>query len=234
MMGTAEQQDRISAEELRTIVEGTAALETLFEQDETLMDDVEEILAEYVLSDLDDETWYRLYQALQLYLGEPEANYFLLVLERHEEGEYLGHVRSHLRPETWRWLRRMLALYGAAVEEAGRVAGMNPKSWKVVNRQANFDTVTGRWQIVLNIHTYGGDSLMLEETPGSALVLVNAILDTLNTLPPEGTEDLVNENLVRNFLNQALTFASLYAPEVLRQGAEETDAAEGEGEGRPS
>lgn len=140
--------------------------------------------------------------------------------------------QENTSPETWNWLRLMLALYGEATKEAQTISGKNEDAWRVANRRVYFDTVTNQWGVTLEIIKYNGEKITLEETPRDALFLAEGIVNALNTVPPDAMaeESLIPREDVRYFLADVITLSENYAPGLLVELAQEVAKEEQQAE----
>jgi hypothetical protein len=166
------------------------------------------------------------YAGLEFYLEDDAVASLLTILTRGSEPAVIEQVKAQASPPVWRWLRRLLALYGRDLQEAHAVSSEEPESWRVLDRHAYYSAVSGRWKVMLDISKYNGTQFHLEESPQSVVSLARGIVDILNSIPPEATTDLVPADVLQRFADVARQFFALYAPGMLEKPAEpEKDAA---------
>lgn len=216
----------LSAEEIKIVVQGTQALQQALSQDPSLTTQVEIVIREHTHAKLTATTMQALGDGLRLFLSEEALNYLLGILVNSDDARYLEQAEIQATPETWIWLRRLIALYSSKVQEANAIFGANPNAWRVINRRAFFDTVTLSWGVSLEIEKYNGDQLILDEVPGSALLLAQAIVDTLNNIPPEVAPDILTREEVEHFVGKCVELSELFAPGMLSEFAEDEEALE--------
>ncbi len=212
------------------IIQGNLALQEALDRDPAVMAELETVIREHTRRGITPTTLQAIYQGLGLYLGTEGVEHLLSVLTRGDDSGYLEQVSAHATPQTWNWLRRLLALYSSDLQEAYAISGVTENAWRLINRRAYFDTVTGRWGVTLEFITYGGERLLLDETPGSALVLALAIVDTLNTLPTEVAPEIIDRDTIEEFTKQSVLLCDLYAPGMIEEWAAAEEAGEPKGE----
>lgn len=217
----------LTTEEINRIVQGNLALQKALDQDPTLMTAVETVIGEHIRKGITPRTVQGIYQGLELYLEAASVEHLLRILVGSDDARVIEQARAHAAPQTWNWLRRLLALYGSDLQEAGAMSGVNENAWSVVNRRAYYDAVAGTWGVTLEIIKYNGERLFLEEVPGSALALALAIVDTLNSVPPEVAPDIIDRAAIGEFTQQCVILSDLYAPGMIEEWAEaESEEAE--------
>jgi len=187
---------------------------------------IDRTLRQHLQNGVDVETWGNIRDGLILYAGEDIARFVLMVLLSAddllgpEKAGYLALVEKNADPEVWSYLRGLLAIYSAGVKESYGLAGEHPQAWRVVNRRVFYDEITERWQATFEIIKYNGERLYLEETPTSAIVLCNAILDALNSVPVEKAQQAADRNVVEELVRLLYTLVERFAPDLL-EGEEE-------------
>jgi len=229
----------LTAEQIKEIIQGNLALQEALDQDPTVMTELETVIHEHTRKGITPTTGGAIYQGLELYLDTESVEYLLGVLALSDDPRYIEQAKAHAAPQTWSWLRRLLALYGSDLREATALSGVNVNAWRTVNRRAYYDAVSGRWGATLEIIKYNGERLFLDETLGSALILAQGIVDTLNSMPPEVAPEVIDRETIKAFIEQCLVFGDLYAPGMYEEWAEaESEVAEGpagdQGSVRPS
>lgn len=215
----------LSADEIKAVVQGSHALQDALKADPALATQIEVVIREHTRQEITPATLRTIYQGLELYLEGEALDYLFGILVSSDDPRYVEQAKIHVTAQTWGWLRRLIALYGSVMQEANAVSNANPDSWRVVNRRAFFDAVTGNWGVSLEIVKYNGERITLDEVPGSALFLAGAIVDTLNSVPPEVAPDIMTQDDVEHFVEQCVHLSNLYAPGMLEEWAEDTDEA---------
>ncbi|MFN2225218.1 MAG: hypothetical protein ACK2UY_02905 [Anaerolineae bacterium] len=218
-----EEEVPLSAEEIKLVVKGTQALQQALGEDPSLMTQLEIVVREHTHNPLTGTTMRVLYEGLRLFLGEEALDYLLGILINSDDARYVEQAEIQATPQTWTWLRRLIALYGSKIQEANAIFNANPNAWRVVNRRAFFDAVTHTWGVSLEIEKYNGDRLILEEIPGSALLLAEAIVDTLNNIPSEVAPELLTREEVERFMEKCVGLSELFAPGMLSDWAEDDE-----------
>ncbi|MEJ2211889.1 MAG: hypothetical protein P8129_23045 [Anaerolineae bacterium] len=222
-MEELEEETPLSAEQIKLVIQGTQALQQALAQDPSLATQIEIVLREHTHDTLTTNTMRVLYEGLKLFLPEEALDYLLGILIDGEDQRFIEQAQAQATPQTWIWLRRLLALYGSKVREANAIVNANPNAWRVVNRRAYYDAVTHTWGVSLEVEKYNGDRLSLDEVPGSALLLAEAIVDTLTNVPDEVAPDLLTAEEVERFMEKCVHLAELFAPGMLAEWAEEED-----------
>ncbi len=202
----------LTAEEMDAIAQGNLALQQALDQDSNLMTELETVIREHTRRGITPTTLQAIGQGLEFYLEAQSIQYLLTLLIRSDDATYIEQVKAQTAPQTWNWLRRLLALYGGDMREVNRISGVNEDSWRVINRRAFYDAVTGRWGVTLEIVKYNGQSLFLDETPDSALLLANGILDTLTSVPAEVAPDVFATDTVNRLAVLSIQLINLHAP----------------------
>ncbi len=171
-------------------------------------------------------TWENILGGLILYAGEDVVNFLLTVLLSAEEllgpdgSEYLTLVEQYVGAEVWSYLRGLMALYSAGLKEAYEVFGQNPQGWRNVNRRIYYDHLAEMWRVTFEIIKFDGERVYLDETPTSAIVLCQAILDALNSVPVELAQQVADRQAVEGLIDLAHTFIQHFAPDILEGGDE--------------
>ncbi len=213
----------LTADEIKLVVQGTQALQEAFSQDPSLMTQVEVVIREHTHGAIVPATMRIVYQGLKLFLEEEALDYLLGILIHSDDARYVEQAQIQATAELWTWLRRLIALYGSKFQEADAIFNANPNAWRVVNRRAFYDAVTSTWGVSLEIEKYSGERLVLDEVPGSALLLAQAIVDTLINVPPEVAPDLLLPEEVQRFMEVCVALSELFAPGMLAELAEDED-----------
>ena len=213
----------LSADEIKLVVQGSKALQEALAQDASLLTQIEVVIREHTRQEVTPATLRIVYEGLKLYLEDEALEYLLGILINSDDPRYVEQAQIQATAQMWAWLRRLIALYGSAIREANTISNANPNSWRVVNRRAFFDAVTSAWGVSLEIVKYSGERLVLDEVPGSALLLADAIVDTLNSIPPEVAPDLLAPEDVSHFVENCVHLSELFAPGMLADWAEEED-----------
>ncbi len=216
------------AEDVETRVRRDASLLVQFLQENPRAQaTIDRTLRQQLQGGVNPETWGNILGGLTVYAGEDMARFVLTTLLSADEllnpenaAGYLALIEQHVGAETWSYLRSLMAMYSPGVREAYAIAGENPQASRIINRRVFLDEVTGAWQASFEIIKYNGERLYLEETPTTAIGLCNAILDTLNFAPTEGTQQFVDPSALESLISLAYAFVERFAPELL---AEETD-----------
>lgn len=204
------QQPQDESQEIR---ETARSLSELLQREPEAMQIVERVIGEHLRRGVNVDTGSILFDSLAFYAGEELANFLLTLLARAgDDRELLAHVEAHLSAEARAWLRTLLALYGSALREAYTIGGENPHSWRTINRQVYYDLMSDRWRITLEVVKYNGERTTYVEDPNTLLILVDAILDTLNRVPAEIAPEVVRPNRLEGFINTCIKFFQLYAP----------------------
>ncbi|HET89129.1 MAG TPA: hypothetical protein ENN99_00080 [Chloroflexi bacterium] len=185
---------------------------------------IDRIIRQHLETSATPDTWGRILNGLNVYAGEELATFILTCLLRANDADFLALVEKHTGDDAWSYLRGLLALYSTALGEAYTVFGENPQGWKTVNRRVFYDYLTEAWHTSFEIIKYNGDVFYLNETPSSAIVLCQAILDTLNTVPPELAPQIANREAVENLTTLFYTFVEHFAPDLLEGNDGEADA----------
>lgn len=175
------------------------------------------------------ETWQNILGSLTVYAGEEVTHLVLMTLLSTEEllnpdevlspGEtgVLALVEKHAGPEVWSYLRGLMALYSADLREAHEVSGQNAQGWRTVNRRVYYDHLAETWRATFEIIKFGGERVYLDETPSSAIVLCQAILDALNSVPVELAQQVAEREAVEGLVGLFYTFVENFAPDLLEE-----------------
>lgn len=217
-------------DESQEIRKAAHALSELLQQDPEAMQIVERVISEHLHRGVNTDTGGILFDSLTFYVGEELANFLLTLLARAgDDRALLAQVEAHLSAGVRAWLRSLLALYGSALREAYTIGGENPHSWRTINRQVYYDLMSDRWRITLEVIKYNGERTTYIEEPNTLLILADAILDTLNRVPPEIAPEVVKPSRLDSFIGTCLRFFQLYAPGVFggEGGANKTESLDG-------
>jgi hypothetical protein len=191
---------------------GLDDLEKALAEESGLAAEMEALIDTYAAGQITYETITALYDGLVYYLDDPAIDFLLLLLTGAPDAESLDKVREKAAPDTWRWLRRLLARYGRPLQEAYAVSGVNKDGWRWLNRRVYYDTVIGRWGVSLELIKFNGEKIILEETPTSALSLAQGIVDSLITIPADIASELMDEALLAQFLDDCDRLREIYIP----------------------
>jgi len=153
----------LSAEAIKSVVQGTQVLQQALGQDPSLPTQIEIVIREHTHDRLTATTMRVLYEGLQLYLEEEALDYLLGIFINSDDERFVEQAEVQAAPQTWTWLRRLIALYGSKIREANAIFNANPNAWRVVNRRAFFDAVTHTWGVSLEMEKYDGDRLTLDD-----------------------------------------------------------------------
>ena len=121
-----------------------------------------------------------------------------------------------------------MAVYGQEFRAAYTAYAENPDAWEMMNRHTYYDALIDRWSVSLEIIKYNGDRLALEESPASALGLVNGIADALNSVPSDIAPLLIEKEFVIETASLFLQLIDLYAPGLLEEMAKSEEEQESE------
>lgn len=209
---SSEVQPPLASEQVEQIRQGFAALQSALDQDPGLPEELEALFRDHLRKGPTTNTIYALYAAVALYVADGGVDGLFAVLTRSDDSRYADAARSQATAQAWACLRRLLALYGSEMREAYALSGENLGAWRELNRRVNYDAVSGKWSVSLEIVKYSGERLTLEETPNSALSLVIGIMDTLGSAPAQMAPDLVPVDSVEKLLRQCVALVDLYAP----------------------
>jgi hypothetical protein len=225
----------LSDEEIAQFTQAHQILQRNLDENDDLMPEIESIIREHLRKEIATTTLPAIYQALQLLIDEGAAEHLLVLLACPDDKRIIELTRSLSTAETWHWLRHLLAVYGAALQEGYTISGQNLNGWRQLNRRAYYDGVTDSWGVMLEIVKYNGDRLSLEETPYTALNLAWGIIDTVKSVPPDVAPYLLERPTIENFMKQCFMLSELYAPGLLDELSMATDeeAAEGENSSGP-
>ncbi|MFQ6102297.1 MAG: hypothetical protein ACE5OS_13850 [Anaerolineae bacterium] len=179
------------------------------------------------------ETWQNILGGLTVYAGEDITHFMLMTLLSAEEllnpdevlssddTGILALVEKQVGPEVWSYLRGLMALYSADLREAYEVSGQNVQGWRTVNRRVYYDHLAEAWRATFEIIKFGGERVYLDETPTSAIVLCQAILDALNSVPVEAAQQVANREAVEGLVGLFYTFVEHFAPDLLEEGEDD-------------
>jgi hypothetical protein len=162
------------------------------------------------------ETWGHILHGLTTYTGEDIATFVLTVLLRSDDVDFLLLVEESTPAEVWSYLRSLMALYSAHLQEAYAVFGENPQGWRTINRRIYYDYLTDSWRANFEIIKFNGEQFNLDETPTSAIVLCQAILDALTAVPAELAQQAVDPDAVDNLIGLFHTFVERFATDNLQ------------------
>jgi hypothetical protein len=182
---------------------------------------VDRVLRQHLNSSaIGPDTWNRILNGLNLYAGEDLTTFLLVSILRSNEPEFVSLLKEHSAPEAWSYLYGLIALYSDDLREAYAIFGENPSGWRTVNRRVFYDYLTGSWHAMFEIIRFNGEQVLLDETPKSAIVLCQAILDALNAIPPDIAPQLADPESVENLVSLFSTFIERFAPHLLNTDAE--------------
>ena len=167
------------------------------------------------------ETWGRILTGLNRYAGEDIATLILMALLRADEAEFLASIEEHLEPEVRSYLWGLIALYSDDIQEAYAVFGENPQGWRTVNRKVYYEHLTEKWYATYEIIKFDGERIVLDETPSSAIVLCQAILDALISIPEELAKETADREAIEGLASMFYTFLQHYAPDLLESEEED-------------
>ena len=182
--------------------------------DPTARPHVDRIIRQHLGDGVNLETWGRILNGLTVDAGEEIATFLLTVLLRSDDVDFVALVEEYIGPEM-PYVRSLIALYSDGLREAHTVFGEKPHGWKTVNRRMYYDHLTQIWHATFEIVKYGGEQVYLDETPTSAIVLCQAIIDALNSIPPETAQQAADPSAVEDLVALFYTFVEHFAPELL-------------------
>jgi hypothetical protein len=184
-----------------------------------------EILDHHLVGGTDAETSGRLFDALSFYADEELAGFLMGYLVYADQDEELrDSVHALVSKPVGSYLRKALAMYGAAATEAAVVSGQDPHAWRDMSREVFQDVISGEWRVRIEIDTYGGESVVFNETPDTTLILAHAALDTVMAAIESAGVDILDRGGVAPFVERISSF--LEATKPIREAAESEDAAE--------
>jgi hypothetical protein len=163
------------------------------------------------------ETWGYILQGLTTYAGEEIATFLLMALLRSDDVDFMLLVEESATAEVWSYLRGLMALYSDYLQEAYAIFGENPQGWRTINRRVYYDHLTDSWRASFEIIKFNGEQFNLDETPTSAIVLCQAILDALNAVPAELAPQVVDPNAVKNLISLFYSFVERFAIDFLEE-----------------
>jgi hypothetical protein len=169
------------------------------------------------------ETWGRILTGLNRYAGEDIATLILMALLRADEAEFLASIEEHLEPEVRSYLWGLIALYSDDLREAYALFGENPQGWRTVNRKVYYEHLTEKWYATYEIIKFDGERIVLDETPSSAIVLCQAILDALISIPEDLAPETADQETIEGLTSMFYTFLQHYAPHLLEPEEEEEE-----------
>ncbi len=221
--------DAATPSDVTQIRQGEQLLQTFLQADSFHRASIDRTLRQHLSAGVGVETWERVLSALNLYLGEELATFILVSLMRSNDADFVQLLRQTVGPDTWSYLSGLIALYADDLREAYAIFGENPQGWRTINRRVFYDYLTDSWHTTFEIIRFNGERVTLDETPQSAIVLCQAILDALNAVPPELAPKVADPEAVENLLNLFYAFIERYAPQVLSseegEDSESTPAA---------
>jgi hypothetical protein len=165
------------------------------------------------------ETWGHILRGLTTYAGEDVATFLLTVLLRSDDADFMLLVEESAVAEVWSYLRGLMALYSDYLQEAYAIFGENPQGWRTINRRVYYDNLTDSWRASFEIIKFNGEQFSLDETPTSAIVLCQAILDALSAVPADLAPQAVDPNAVDNLISLFYSFVERFATEYLEEEA---------------
>lgn len=175
------------------------------------------------------ETWQGILGGLTVYAGEDVTRFVLMTLLSAEEllnpdetpdpdeTGVLALVEKQVGPEAWSYLRGLMALYGADLKDAYEAAGQSAQGWRTVNRRVYYDHMAEVWRATFEIVKFDQERVFLDETPTSAIVLCQAILDALNSIPVEAAQQAADREAVEGMVGLFYTFVERFAPDLLEE-----------------
>ncbi len=217
---TANELPALTDDQVRAIAEGIDGLQAKLAEDTALQLEIENVIREHLRTAVNAQTVEKIYAGLELYLDADSASFLLDILN---DSPFLEQVKSHSSAQLWSWLRRMLALYAYDFRKAYQIFSESPNAWDILNRHTYYDALIDMWIISLEIVKYNGERLALEESPASALGLVNGIVDTLTSMPPDIAPKLIDKGYLAETATRFLSLIELYAPGLLTEMAEAED-----------
>lgn len=111
---------------------------------------------------------------LALYLAAPDPEQFVRIMEEAGEPDEDA-VASGVAA-----MRKLQALYGYPVGDAGRLDEADPDDWVQFDRQVYFDTVVADWFITSVIGKANGENMKIVGRPNSVINLVSSLLNSIN------------------------------------------------------
>jgi hypothetical protein len=180
---------------------------------------VDRMIRQHLQPGLTLETWGYVLHGLTTYAGEEIATFVLMVLLRSDDADFTLLVKESASTEVWSFLRGLMALYSDPLQEAYTVFGENPQAWRTINRRVYYDHLTDSWRASFEIIKFNGERFNLDETPTSAVVLCQAILDALNAVPEEMAEQAVDRTAVDNLVSLFYEFVERFAADYLEEEA---------------
>lgn len=206
-----------TAEPYGDITAGIHALEQALSKDDSLAAELEDLIRHHATQAITPDTINALYNSLVYFLDDTAIDFLLTILTSLPDEEMVEKVREQAAPQTWQWLRRLLALYAPPLREGYAITGVSDNAWRWLNRRVYYDTVTSRWGIFLELIKFNDEKVILEETPVSALSLAQGILDSLNTIPADIAPDVMDHELMGEFLDECDRLREIYVPVELDQ-----------------
>ena len=176
---------------------------------------IDRTIRQHIQNGVKLESWGRILSGLTVYAGEDLATFVLTVLLRSEDTEFLALIEAYAPPEVWSYLRGLMALYSDELREVYAIFGENPQGWRTINRRVYFDHLTDTWRANFELIKFNGDRFHLDETPTSAIVLCQAILDALNSVPVEAAPQIADRDAVENLIGLLYAFVEHFAPDYL-------------------
>ena len=224
--GIALTQPEITAEEREQIERGASHLRQFLQADPGAKAAIDRALRQHLQGGVTIETWQHILNGLTVIAGEEVTHFLLLSILSLDElldpagPHYLALVERHVGPETWSYLRSLMGLYGDEIKLAYEFLGQNAEGWRLVNRRVFYDHLAESWRFTLEIVKYNGNHVALDETPSSATVLCQAILDGLSAVPSEVAQEAIDRQVVEDLAGAFYTFLQTYAPDLLEEIAD--------------
>ena len=206
--------------ELEAITQGVHLLFTKLSEEEGLANEVEIVIREHLQTAVTKDTFLTIYNGLELYLEEDAVVFLLENLRRGDDSDYIANVKHKCPEPLWSWLRRQVALYGAAFRKAYLIGTEKPDAWETLNRRTYYDSFNETWVTFMEIIKYNGDRLAIEETPRGALTLAYGVIDMLMQVPPDFAPDLIDKAYLAQVYQEFLQFMEHYAPGLVAEIAQ--------------
>ncbi len=206
------------------------ALDKFLDGDQHHQNSLLEVLDHHLVGELGPESGGRLFEAISFFADEEFADTFMGYLTYADQDEALREaINGVVSPAVGAYLRKVLAMHGSQVTEAALVYGQDPHAWREFSREVFFDVISESWRVRIEIATYGGEVVALNETPTSTLLLANAMLDTLMSAIESAGPDVLEPTLVEPLRERVSDFLAATA-EVDADAADTANANEGEAE----
>jgi hypothetical protein len=213
----------VTEEEKAQIQSGANALLQFFQADPGARAAMDRTIRQHLLGGVSLETWDRILGGLTRYAGEEVTRFLLMTLLSADQllnpagTEHLALVEQHVGPEAWSYLCGLMALYGDDLKESYELSGQNEQGWRTINRRVFYDHLSETWRATFEIIKFGGERVYLDETPTSAIVLCQAILDGLNAVPEEIAQEIADRYAIEDLVGLVYTFVERYAPDLLEE-----------------